>query len=69
MTPELQTQLNAIIERLEIVQAVAPAKTTFSMGRTESSMSVRLLDIIRDLKVLANDTTETDPARPAKSGK
>lgn len=71
MTVDQQTRLNAIIEALEAVQAIAPTKTTYTMGRADHSLSNQLLPIIRDLKALADDTTETSKPEPttAKSGK
>lgn len=52
-------QLSDIVERLEAVQNDAPTKTTYAMGKTESSISSRLLDIIRDLKAMI--ATENEP--------
>lgn len=64
MTPAQQQQLNALIERLEAIQQDAPQQTVFVMGRTDGSVSSRLLDVIRNLKELANepDNTDTEPA-------
>lgn len=59
MTPAQQQQLHEIIERLEIIQRDAPQQTVFIMGRTDGSVSSRLLDIIRDLKVFADEPADT----------
>ena len=60
-----QMRLNTIIEALEAVQAQAPTKTTYSMGRADHSISNQLLPIIADLKALVNDTTNTaEPTEP-----
>jgi uncharacterized protein YkuJ len=63
-----QQQLSAIIEKLEAVQATAPTKTTYTMGRADHSMSSSLLTIIRELKALTDDNTVTKP-ETAKTSK
>jgi hypothetical protein len=71
MTPEQQQRLNTIIEALEKVQAQAPTKTTYSMGKADHSISNQLLPIIAELKALA-DVAIIEPVMPkdpAKTGK
>ncbi len=62
MTPAEHQQLNGIIEALASVQAQAPTKTTYAMGRADHSISHQLLDIIRQLKAFAHvEPSEPEP--------
>ncbi len=63
MTPAEHQQLNGIIEALASVQAQAPTKTTYAMGRADHSISHQLLDIIRQLKALADNATSSTESR------
>lgn len=56
MTQAEKQHLNELIAELVQVQEYAPTKTTYSMGRTESSISYRLLSIISRLKDMVGDT-------------
>ena len=55
MTKEERQLINTLIEELESIQTVSPTKTTYSQGRTGSSIAYRMLDVIRKLKQLADD--------------
>lgn len=72
MTQTEKQQLDGIIVALETVQAQAPMKTTYTMGRADHSISNQLLDIIRRLKALSNDEPAgTEPelkAEPEPAG-
>lgn len=64
MTQQEQTQLSDLIERLIDVQAHAPAKTTYVMGRSDRSLSYELRDIIMELKKVANYVEPTATPEP-----
>lgn len=66
MTQAQREKLDAIIAALETVQAAAPTKTTYTMGRADHSISHALLDIIRNLKALANEPVESREPEPER---
>ncbi len=55
MTKEERQQIGTLIEELETIQGEAPTKTTYAMGRTSSSISSRILDVIRRMKEIVGD--------------
>lgn len=62
MTIEERNTIHRIIDTLTDVQAVAPSNSTYSQGRTQLSVSYRLLDIIRELSEVSDYEPETAEA-------
>jgi hypothetical protein len=55
MTKEERQAIIEQITELEAIQADSPTKTTYSLGRTGSSIAYRMLDVIRALKALVEE--------------
>lgn len=59
MTKSEREQLEDIITALEYIQRDAPAIAVYRTGRTEASVSARLLSIISKLKAVASEQSAT----------
>lgn len=67
MTPAEKQQLDAMIDDLAKIQAAAPVKTTYAMGRADHSISHQLLDILRRLKAFRDESTSTSDTEPVRT--
>ncbi len=50
-----QTQLKAIVEELAEIQKIAPSVAIYKAGRTQASVSFRLLAIIQQLRGMIDE--------------
>ena len=66
MTKDEAGALRAILAELKAIQEHAPEKTTYRLGRTESSISARLLGIIAQLHMLLGVGDEAEQPEPAE---
>lgn len=55
MTKEERQAISTLITELEAIQADSPTKTTYSRGKTGSSIAYRMLDVIKQLKALIEE--------------